>query len=49
MKTLDLNACGVEEMNEMEIENVDGGAWWFTVVGEFCMSGINFQVANEIA
>ncbi|MDR0230946.1 MAG: hypothetical protein LBI82_02370 [Dysgonamonadaceae bacterium] len=25
MKTLDLNAYGVEEMNQLEMKNVDGG------------------------
>ena len=44
MKTLDLNAYSVETMNEVEMENVDGGAWWYTLVGEFCISGTNFQV-----
>ena len=27
MKNLDLNAYGVEEMNQQEISNVDGGSW----------------------
>ncbi|MDR3366613.1 MAG: hypothetical protein LBO71_06570 [Prevotellaceae bacterium] len=32
MKTLDLNAYGVYEMNDVEMQNTDGGlAWWIAV------------------
>ena len=27
MKNLDLNAMGVEEMNENEVMSIDGGGW----------------------
>lgn len=33
MKNLDLATLGVEEMNEVEIQNVDGGVnWWMYAI-----------------
>jgi hypothetical protein len=32
MKTLDLNAYGVKEMNVNEMEKVDGGWWWIVAL-----------------
>lgn len=29
MNVLDLQNLGVEEMNEMEVRDVEGGAWWW--------------------
>jgi hypothetical protein len=37
MKTLDLNACGVEEMNAGEMKTVEGG-WWY-VFSRFLVNG----------
>ena len=36
MKTLDLNAYGVEAMNKVEMENVDGG--WRLLLGLYVSS-----------
>ena len=33
MKTLDLNAYGVQEMNQQEMMETDGGAAWLAAVG----------------
>jgi hypothetical protein len=41
MKTLDLNAYGVTEINEHVLESVDGGLWWITSFAEWCTNGIS--------
>jgi hypothetical protein len=33
MKTLDLNACSVSEMNSTEMQKTNGGGFWDWVIG----------------
>lgn len=32
MKNFDLSTYGVEEMNDLQMKDVDGGGWWGTLV-----------------
>jgi len=32
MKNLDLNSLGVQEMNTLEMQETDGGIFWFVVI-----------------
>jgi hypothetical protein len=40
MKNLDLNAYGVTEMNNQEMENVDGGSLWSVIGVALCIIGV---------
>ena len=51
MKTLDLNAYGVSEMNQQELETTDGGWWPLVVVAALFLSsciGSNNKMENKI-
>jgi hypothetical protein len=40
MKTLDLNACGVKEMNELQMQEVEGGCI-FEAIGNAFKTAVN--------
>ncbi|SDD16060.1 hypothetical protein [Williamwhitmania taraxaci] len=39
MKNFDLNACGVQELNAVEIRSIDGGTWAAFIDGFVAGSG----------
>ena len=50
MKTLDLNAYGVQEMNNLEVMEIDGGAWGTAVreVVKAITSGAIYDTAKVV-
>ncbi|MDR0437035.1 MAG: hypothetical protein LBH22_01895 [Bacteroidales bacterium] len=50
MKTLDLNAYGVSEMNKQEMMEIDGGGWGS--VGRWLIrvirDGVAFEIIKEV-
>ena len=52
MKNLEMENYGVEELNEMEANNIDGGKWWGLLVGAvggFLVGGPVGMIAGGIA
>ncbi|GHV09514.1 hypothetical protein FACS1894162_0230 [Bacteroidia bacterium] len=41
MKTLDLNVCGVSEMNAVEMQQTNGGGFWAWVFACFAWDTIS--------
>lgn len=38
MKNLDLNSMGVQELNAFEMQETDGGMFWFVVIAAVCLT-----------
>lgn len=51
MKNLDLNSMGVQELNAFEMQETDGGMFWFVIIAAAafltsCQTQINIQVGG---
>ena len=43
MNTLDLNAYGVEEMNDVEMKKIEGGSWEMLIVAAIIILRLIFS------
>ena len=53
MKNLDLNSFGVQEMNALDMQETDGGMFWFVVIAAAafllcsCNNTTNIQIGGQ--